>query len=212
MSVGAGKYLTGCRGVSAFTLFELLTAVAVAATLGAILATAYKSMVDGARTVKCMGNLRAIGGGIISYANDRNGYLWTREEIGFSKYRQSLDPLGLPQILKEYVSLDAWVCPDVRPVLKDYRNGYTWSISSDFTGDFVEPGTQLQKSIFAADNLDDQDIIWDAFNYTSPSLFNRWDDKKGDGSTGPTTSSSIRPHRRKKMANFVSLDGHVETR
>lgn len=200
------------KQVGGFTLIELLASVTVAGVLAAMLGTGFQATVDNARTVQCVGNLRTITTGAICWANDRNGRLWTKEELGFSKYRQVKDPLGLPQLLQDYVPLKAWVCPAARRILRDYGNGYTWTVATEFTGDFIEPGITPQKSISAAGNLDNTIIVWDAFNFTSPSLFNKFDDKRGDGSTGPSTATRYYPHRKNKAINYGYLDGHVETR
>jgi len=67
----------------AFTLIELLTGLALIATLAALLLPALNSAAESSRTAKCVSNLRQIGGGIFAYASDNDGnlpvqYWWTQ--------------------------------------------------------------------------------------------------------------------------------------
>jgi prepilin-type N-terminal cleavage/methylation domain-containing protein/prepilin-type processing-associated H-X9-DG protein len=60
---------------NAFTLIELLVVIAVVALLVAILAPALQSVREQARRVHCSTNVRSIGLGLISFANQNDDFL-----------------------------------------------------------------------------------------------------------------------------------------
>jgi len=59
---------------SGFTLIELLTVIAILAILAALLFPLAKNAMEGARSAKCIGDLRQIGGAVISYAAENQGF------------------------------------------------------------------------------------------------------------------------------------------
>ncbi len=59
----------------AFTLIELLVVIAIIAILAALLLPVLTRMQETANSTKCLVNLRQIGTGITSYANDHDGSL-----------------------------------------------------------------------------------------------------------------------------------------
>ncbi|MDD2707598.1 MAG: type II secretion system protein [Verrucomicrobiae bacterium] len=67
-----------CRARSAmrgFTLTELLTVISIIAVLFAMLSAALRQVRDRGKQVICMNNLRQIGLGLMSYANEHDGYI-----------------------------------------------------------------------------------------------------------------------------------------
>jgi prepilin-type processing-associated H-X9-DG protein/prepilin-type N-terminal cleavage/methylation domain-containing protein len=60
-------------GKAAFTLVELLITTAIVGILASLLFPSVKSMLARGRSVKCASNLRQIGIGLNSYANDHDG-------------------------------------------------------------------------------------------------------------------------------------------
>ncbi len=184
----------------AFTLMELCIVIAIAAILVSIGVVAYGKAVDSARRAHCVGNLRTIAAGALYFAQDREGKLWTRDEVGFSAYRGVEDSLGLPQLLKEYVpDLKVWWCRAGRSTLQEYGNAYRWSVSESISN----------TSIFSQGTVIKTVIIWDNYAFTRPSIK---DVRDGGTSTGPPAASARyhrMPHQGLSMCNWAFLDGHV---
>ncbi|CAN5524397.1 hypothetical protein BH09VER1_BH09VER1_50610 [soil metagenome] len=188
-----------------FTLIELLVSMVVVSVLTAIAATSYATVMDRANKVKCLGNMRSILGGVAAFTADRNGKLWTRTEVGYSKYRMVDDPLGLPALLQDYVpNKRVWLCPAGRKALAIFGNNYTWNATVSFEEDNAYASPTVRKTL----------VLWDTYAYSLPSMKGASEDYKGDGtsSTGPTALSSkyyIRPHNGNTTVNWGFIDGHV---
>jgi prepilin-type N-terminal cleavage/methylation domain-containing protein/prepilin-type processing-associated H-X9-DG protein len=63
------------RSLGAFTLVELLVVIAILAVLAAIAIPVLGGMAEKGNSVKCVNNLRQIGGAIGMYAAENNGFL-----------------------------------------------------------------------------------------------------------------------------------------
>lgn len=172
-------------------------------TAGILGFTGLNSMLDRAKTVKCAANLRTIGAGTIAWAVDRSGYLWSREEFGYSKYRMVDDPLSPSELMKDYLpDKRVWQCPAGRSSQKKFGNNYTWSLA-----------TQYEKAtIYTVSNPHITLVFWDAYQFSLPSMFGAGE-VSATGATGPATLSSryqVKPHHNKTKVNWLYLDGHVE--
>jgi len=66
------RALSLSRGI---TLIEILAAMAIAATLVALLVPSLKGVRDGALSAKCESNLRQIGAALVTYRTDNNGQM-----------------------------------------------------------------------------------------------------------------------------------------
>jgi len=63
------------RGGGAFTLIELLVVISIIALLIALLLPALGQAKEAARQALCLSNTRQIGIGLMSYAQDQEGYV-----------------------------------------------------------------------------------------------------------------------------------------
>jgi prepilin-type processing-associated H-X9-DG protein len=137
------------------------------------------------------------------FAADRNGYLWTREEIGNSSFRAVDDPLGLPFLMKDYLeNPEVWWNPAGRPSLREYGNNYAWSRALNLTTRPVYTGTsQASKTI----------LLWDNHTMTLPSVHAVAEPSTGGPRAAPAVFRRF-PHRNGKALGWLYLDGHVEIR
>ncbi|MFV0415615.1 MAG: hypothetical protein ACK5NG_04540 [Chthoniobacterales bacterium] len=195
------------NNISAFTLIELSSVTAIIFILGFLGIGFFNKLKDKSQSVQCIANLRTLATGAMAFAGERNGVLWTLKEIGYSRFRMYEDPLGVPQILKDYVSNPkAWLCPAGRNSLTKFGNNYCWLPSKKDDG----------VSLFARkSSLAKIVLFYDAFIYSLPSMHGASDDYRGNGSIGPRALRSKfhrRPHNELAKANWVYADGHVETR
>lgn len=182
----------------AFSLVEILVTGGVVVALVTMLFPAIGRSIDRAHHAHCVSNLRTLAVGATSFATDRNGYFWTREEVGYSRYRSFEDPLSVCQLLTEYVpNKDVWWCKAGRPTLKKFKNNYAWAISA-----------ALDTSSMLVMNPRTTILFWDNYSYTQPSIFNVRD---GGVSGPPAASPAYRhlPHINRKECNQVYMDGHV---
>ena len=69
------RFIPRGRRLGAFTLVELLVVIAIIAVLAAIAIPALGGMAEKGNSVKCVNNLRQIGGAIGTYAAENNGFL-----------------------------------------------------------------------------------------------------------------------------------------
>lgn len=183
-----------------FTLVELVVVASVVLVLGASLYGGFTKWQDQARNVQCIANLRSLATGALNWASERNGRLWTREQLGYSYYRQKGDPYGLPEILKDYVPNErVWWCPAGRPATKIFGNSYVMNAAKALE----------EESIYTM-NTKRTLLFWDNYIYTLPSVFNRVDSQAPlMGPKSPGTRYQRKPHAGLASVNWVFLDGHV---
>jgi prepilin-type N-terminal cleavage/methylation domain-containing protein/prepilin-type processing-associated H-X9-DG protein len=187
------------RSRRGFTLIELLAAVAIASVLIGLSSIAYKRFIDQAQQVKCVGNLRVIVGGSLLWLGENNGMQWSKEQVGNSVYRMVDDPLGVPYLLRDYVSKNAWLCPAGRTNLVKFGNSYYWTTRGADNKNLFQGAAELWRVMLFADNYD----------MTLPSMYNS--PETGTGRLPPTTSTKAyhRPHKNRTMVNWAFADGHV---
>lgn len=190
------------RSLQAFSLPNILIATTVFGILSAVLVPAFQGTLDKAQEARCLGNLRSIGPGILSFAAERNGNLWTREEIGHSSYRVVDDPLGLPYLLRDYLpDQRVWLCPAGRPELTPHGNNYAWSRAANITDQPLHTVSRPSSTV----------LIWDNHTMTLPSVKGVPEPSTGGPRAAPAHYRRF-PHGKGKRLSWLYLDGHVEIR
>jgi prepilin-type N-terminal cleavage/methylation domain-containing protein/prepilin-type processing-associated H-X9-DG protein len=187
---------------SGFSLVEILVSIAIAGVLVISSISWYQGLKDDANTISCLSNLRTITAGTLSWVSDRNGMIWSRKELGYSRYRMTNDPLGVPELIKEYVpNQKVWLCPAGRPSVRKFGNHYTWLPTEDYD----------ETSILAIRDPSKTALYYDAFIYALPTMFGASESTNMGPSSLPA-KSQVRPHANNKKANWAYMDGHIETR
>ena len=85
--------MTSQRGSSGFTLVELAIVIVILGILAALGTTAYSSMIDRARVVQAIGDIRAISFSVDDYYMRHGSYPETLADAGVD---ERLDPWGNP--------------------------------------------------------------------------------------------------------------------
>lgn len=168
-----------------FTIIELLVVIAVIAILAALLLPALQSARKKGMDIKCIGNLKQIGVGMVQYTNDNNGFFMSGNMGGTLnhslKAMELLEPylqvkrITTPTYAIIYPEKSVLVCPasQTASISKNYGINtiiIPVSTSSIYAG--VYPAIQKippRRIIFVADNGDGTGI--NNSNYTQSSQF-----------------------------------------
>lgn len=186
-----------------FSAVEILVGVAIVSVLGSLVSWGLRSAIERAHEARNIGNLRSIAAGIHAFAAERNGYLWTRQEIGNSSFRGTGDPLGLPHLLRAYLpENNVWLNPAGRPSLRQFGNNYAWSRAENLTTQPVYGGAlRASKTI----------LLWDNHTMTLPSVSGVAEPSTGGPRAAPAHFRRF-PHRNGTALGWLYLDGHVQIR
>lgn len=191
------------------TLTEILVVLAVVAVLVIIGLSLGSRAIERTKHTADIMKMRQINSSILARATENNGIAYTKQETGNSVYRQWDDPMSLCQVLKDYISEDAWVGPGAIARHKKYKNSYAWSQAAKISYDSENPGKGYH--IDQIDNPGNVVTIWNNFCYTLPSGFNRPESNSVGPKAVTNKAQQFRPWKRKTASNWFYLDGHVET-
>jgi len=192
----------------AFSVLEVMIALAVLAVLALLLMAIGKDVMDRSKTAKCMVNLRSIHLGLANYINDVGHYPGYRVNTRPTFWYQALVPYmeGGP-VPPSGPPYSAWLyCPARGGTSPGYGyNAYFGHVppgSSDFSPDFA-PYWKLRRS-----------------QVQQPSTKIVLGDNKDLGTTGSYSINQIsrhidpnninHPRRHQKGGDFLFADGHVE--
>ncbi|HTR40915.1 MAG TPA: prepilin-type N-terminal cleavage/methylation domain-containing protein [Pseudomonadales bacterium] len=107
---------------AAFTLIELLVVIAIIAILAAILLPVLATAQERAKRVQCLGNLRQIGIGALTYAPDYNDRVPPGNQgLSSPQYVQVALDLSIVDAMSSYMKVatnnhSIWTCPNRNPL------------------------------------------------------------------------------------------------
>lgn len=200
-----------------FTLIEMLIGVAIIGILALLLFPSIRKIQDSANATKCVSNLKAIGGLLMTYASEHQGAILPRS-MGYDRPSGQIPPAELrswPSILvnEGYVqNVDVFYCPSFSPknstmAKYDIRKGggldtygiRTWAPANARGADYVKWREEPKPISFIAKPSE--------FFLVADSLWTEWG-RQGYGIT-PGASSQAVHLRHGGKANAVFADGHV---
>lgn len=210
---------TKLRRLSAFTLIELLTVIAVIGVLAGLLLPALSGAREKGRRVACASNLRQIGIAIMSYASDNQNHTPTAD---WNAPATPGRPVSWAQALVNgnYCTPKTFVCPNDRraPDPNGYNNlsygivvgqGNTTPSEMNPPGNYWIAGSRLTCPYLTNTSVA---IVGEFIGSVTPTISH-------DASpymTSPSDASAQLQPQSKHMpnnvlaGNFLFLDGHVE--
>ncbi|MBN2713187.1 MAG: prepilin-type N-terminal cleavage/methylation domain-containing protein [Planctomycetes bacterium] len=102
--MAAGELYIEQRYPKGFTLIELLVVITIIFVLAALLLPVLQQTIEVSKNVKCVSNLKQIGGGFYSYTEDWNG----RSMHGKSNYVGSKEYNWMGVLGSFYMDFDGW--------------------------------------------------------------------------------------------------------
>ena len=181
--------------------------VSIVLVLVLITIAASSTMMEKARWTVDVGNMRTIGAAMVARGTENNDVLYWRREIGNSSYREYDDRLGLPYLLRDYVwGEKVWMSPGAHKRLEEYKNGYAWTRATELTDYDAETGQPPLMSKIERPHK--TPLLWNAFNYTIPSVINVPEGASGGPRPGPA-AYQYKPWQWRKKKNMLMMDLHV---
>lgn len=219
------------RQASAFTLVELLAAIAIVGVLAVLLTGAVGNAVERSRQSECANNLRTLASGVFAYAADNNGFIPPNNR--FSADGKNNTPW--PVMLQPYVDgptngfrgrKSVYFCPCGRHprgwnnTLPDYtcnaRGGIGEKLTGGFSMDPIPPTrmTEIQrpsKMMMFADGFQGSDINSGSYNAAVNFARDRYFGKPVLPERGLAPRHFHKSNPVEGKFNIVFFDGHVES-
>jgi len=196
--------------IKAFTLVEMLVAIALVALLAALIVPGIKTSLMKGQATRCLGHLRAISTGIAGYVAD-NGF--------YPGYRVTGEPVYWHQALVPYVDGNAvpkfsdpllpWMtCPGRGDDRKEIGYGYNayFGHVPPTASDYVEAfGVYWQLRATAVQSPSQKIIIGDNKDFGTAGSYSKYQISR---SGNPNNANH--PRRHSGGGNFLFADGHLE--
>ena len=198
-AIGAQKMSRISHNSMMFTLMELLVVIAIIAILAAMLLPALGKAKAAAKQIFCVGNMRQICSGAISYVNDYNGYVvpWYHSWDGKDNFWFLLLDVGNPSAIQSI-----YTCPSYeKPKTYAYYNTYSCNYRLSLPGTLYKylqinpPSNSIWFSEGAMFPTDQMNICY-FFNTTAL--------------VGNSSNKGL-SYIHSLQANTLYFDGHVET-
>jgi len=180
---------------------ELLAAIAVVATLAALITVGSSRLVDKARATKCAGNLRQLGTATLLYATDNSMCLPVTAHqqndvrfIGIKKWTVSLQEYAGGKVV--------FRCP-----MDEIRRDYTYVLN-----DFLTPSSGLEYWRLSRLEKPSKTFLFaEAARTYANSDHYHFADYKGYVIPPAVFTQQVGVSRHQGAANYVFADGHMES-
>lgn len=205
----AGAPRESARNRCAFTLIELLVVMAIIAILASLGFAVVGRGLERGRQVKCMNNLRQIGGNIVNSAKDDDDLelpmIYDLRQQGNGRYKLFAKFQRSPSDILDFVDPSLLVCPsDKKPgsIQATDSNGNTIAVPCSYGFNFLPAISGVRFT-----TLDRRTILVFDGQLSSSAQSSLW---YGDSRDVARFSTDLGSPRHDKKFNVYFADGHCE--